>query len=142
MAIDLLGKVPDIGDGGKFPSARSAKANGLVATGGSISVATLKEAMSLGLYPLCQEKRSVTWWSPDPRGLFFLDRLLVSSRRKSKLKALPYGVALNKDFKKLIVSCAECGQRRLHQWMSEDLQKGLLAVGPRGKSLFCFCISR
>ena len=132
MAIDLLGKVPIIGEGEPFPPASQAKANGLLAIGGTVSPKRLMEAVSQGIYPLCQPGKDTTWWSPDPRAVFALDKLAISKRREGKLRALPYLTSVNKDVELIVLSCAESGHRRLHPWMSKELQEAYLQLSKEG----------
>lgn len=132
MAIDLLGKVPTLGEGEPFPPATSAKANGLLAIGGTVSPTRLKEALNQGIYPLCEPGKQTTWWSPNPRAVFALDNLTISKRRKAKLSALPYLTVANKDVEHILLSCAESGQRRLRGWMSKELQEVYLQLNKEG----------
>ena len=132
MAIDLLGKVPTIDDGEPFPPASQAKANGLLATGGTVSPERLKEAVRQGIYPLCQPGKETTWWSPDPRAVFALDKLAISKRREGKLRSLPYLTSVNKELELIVLSCAEGGQRRLQRWMSKELQQAYLQLSKDG----------
>ena len=42
-------------------------AAGLLAVGADLSVATLRRAYSLGIFPWYSEGEPILWWSPDPR---------------------------------------------------------------------------
>src|SRR5258708_32929032 len=65
-----------IGGRNAFPDPRLADAEGLVAVGGDLSTARLLAAYRAGIFPWTVGP--VTWWSPDPRGIFELDRFHVS----------------------------------------------------------------
>src|ERR1700689_4964969 len=54
-----------------FPDPRQADAQGLVAVGGDLSVQRLLAAYRSGIFPWTV--KPVSWWSPDPRGIFELE---------------------------------------------------------------------
>src|SRR3954447_756733 len=60
----------------RFPDPRLADAEGLVAVGGDMSVARLLLAYKSGIFPWTVQP--LTWWSPNPRGIFELDQFHVS----------------------------------------------------------------
>ena len=57
---------------------RRADANGLVAVGGDLSVERLLAAYRSGIFPWTV--KPVSWWSPDPRGIFELEQFHVSKK--------------------------------------------------------------
>jgi leucyl/phenylalanyl-tRNA--protein transferase len=67
-----------------FPNPRRADAEGLVAVGGDFSVPRLLLAYRSGIFPWTADP--VTWWSPDPRGIFELEQ---SENPGGKGKAIP-----------------------------------------------------
>ena len=76
----------------EFPDPRDAVKSGphagLVAVGGDMSVPRLLLAYRSGLFPWTADP--VTWWSPDPRGIFELDQFHVSrSLARTVRKRMP-----------------------------------------------------
>ena len=60
----------------RFPDPLLANAEGLVAIGSDLSAPRLLLAYRSGIFPWTADP--VTWWSPDPRAIFELDRFHVS----------------------------------------------------------------
>ena len=54
-----------------FPDPLRARSDGLVAIGGDLSVERLVLAYRNGIFPWTVDP--ITWWSPDPRGIFELE---------------------------------------------------------------------
>lgn len=64
--------LPDDSDSAPFPSTRLAlgpdsEAPGLLCAGGQLSVARLRMAYRLGIFPWYSQGQPVLWWSTDPR---------------------------------------------------------------------------
>ena len=52
--------------------------------GGDLEPQTLVTAYATGLFPMPVRRRTMGWWSPDPRGVLPIDGLVVSrSLRRS-----------------------------------------------------------
>jgi leucyl/phenylalanyl-tRNA---protein transferase len=65
-------RLPTLLPGEAFPDVslawgRDSAANGLLAAGGQLDVATLCHAYSCGIFPWYGMGQPVLWWSPDPR---------------------------------------------------------------------------
>ena len=69
-----------------FPPVESADEYGLVAIGGYYSLSILLEAYYLGIFPwpISSKIDSVTWFSPDPRGLIKLSDLKAPKKFKKE----------------------------------------------------------
>jgi leucyl/phenylalanyl-tRNA--protein transferase len=59
----------------RFPDPRTANDEGLVAIGGDLTSPRLRLAYRSGIFPWTVNP--ITWWSPDPRGVFELERFHV-----------------------------------------------------------------
>ncbi len=104
-----------IRDNDPLPSTASAlghgsDAPGLLAIGGSLSSARLREAYSRGIFPWYSPGQPVLWWSPDPRMVLrTADFKLHRSLRKSLIKFLATpGCEFRFDFafRRVIAACA------------------------------------
>jgi leucyl/phenylalanyl-tRNA--protein transferase len=60
-----------------FPVSET-RSHGIVALGGDLSTERLQLAYKSGIFPWFEDGEPITWWSPDPRMVLFLDELVVS----------------------------------------------------------------
>jgi leucyl/phenylalanyl-tRNA--protein transferase len=99
-----------------FPNLQTANREGLLALGGDLSVPRLLVAYRSGIFPWTDEP--LTWWSPDPRAIFDIEKFHPPERLKSKLRHNPFEMTINRDFAAVIHACAEPGQGRESTWIS------------------------
>ena len=96
-----------------FPDPRRAPSRGaragLVAIGGDLSPARLLVAYRSGIFPWTVDP--ITWWSPDPRGIFELDGLHVSRSLRRTLRQGRFEVTRDRAFREVITGCAEAPRR-------------------------------
>ena len=152
-----------------FPAVESAwgprsEAPGLLAAGGDLSINTLRNAYSNGIFPWFSEGQPNLWWSPDPRMVLQVVnfRLHPSFRKTLKrfLSAARCEVRFDTAFREVISACAHMSRRgqpgtwilppmveayvRLHTaghahsvetWMDGKLVGGLYCVA-LGKAVF------
>lgn len=90
-----------------LPPASSADGEGLVAIGGELTSARLKEAYRKGIYPWYEEDSPVLWWSPDPRMVLFPDQLHIPKSMRPLLNKDAFKVTINQAFEDVIRKCAE-----------------------------------
>src|SRR5579859_7821249 len=109
MPLAILGKQ------NTFPDPRQADAEGLVAIGGELSVARLLAAYQAGVFPWTVQP--VTWWSPDPRGIFELDAFHVSRSLRRVLRQEKFQITLDQAFQKVMQGCAEPAPGRSSTWI-------------------------
>ena len=69
-----------------------------VAIGGDLSVRRLLAAYRAGIFPWSVDP--ITWWSPDPRGIFELDRFHIPRSLERTLRRRPYEVTFNRAFRR------------------------------------------
>ncbi|GHA44837.1 leucyl/phenylalanyl-tRNA--protein transferase [Salinimicrobium marinum] len=146
----------------KFPPVEAADEQGLLAVGGELSVARLKEAYIQGIFPWYDASQPVLWWSPDPRMVLFPEKLKVSKSMKQLLKKNAFEVTFNQHFDAVITACSEMkrdGQDgtwitsemkeaylEFHRsglafsvevWQEDFLAGGLYGIYLRDKQVFC-----
>jgi leucyl/phenylalanyl-tRNA---protein transferase len=102
----------------RFPDPRQADADGLVAVGGDLSVPRLLLAYCSGIFPWTANP--VTWWSPDPRGIFELDGFHVSRSLARVLRQERFRVSIDKAFREVMEGCAEPAPGRRSTWITQD----------------------
>jgi len=135
----------------RFPDPRDAPAEGLVAFGGDLSVARLRLAYRSGIFPWTANP--VTWWSPDPRAIFDLDRFHVPRSLAKFLRKQPFEFTRNRAFREVVQCCAAAHEdtwitrefidayTRLHEegdahsiecWQGGELVGGIYGVSAGG----------
>lgn len=95
---------------------RSGPHAGLVALGGDLSVPRLLLAYRSGLFPWSEDP--VSWWSPDPRAIFELDRFHVPRSLARVLRSGRFRVTVNQAFTAVMQGCAAPGPGRGHTWVT------------------------
>jgi len=100
----------------RMPGPESADRHGLCAVGADLAPGTLLNAYRSGLFPMPVRKRTVGWWSPDPRGVLPLDGLRVT--RSLRQSARRYEVRHDTCFREVMQRCGD--PRRPHGWITKD----------------------
>ncbi|MCB1021570.1 MAG: leucyl/phenylalanyl-tRNA--protein transferase [Acidobacteria bacterium] len=119
----------DIGD--PLPDAGRANADGLVAVGGGLSVARLREAYSKGLFPWSADP--ITWWSPDPRAVFELEPgVHVSRRLGQKIRQQRYEITRDVAFVEVIEGCASARRPDGGTWISRPIVEAYIGLHKAG----------
>jgi leucyl/phenylalanyl-tRNA--protein transferase len=148
-----------------FPAVQEALEDppGLLAAGGDLSPARLREAYRRGIFPWYSAGEPVLWWSPDPREVIFPEDFHISRSLRRRLRRGEYRVTDNQDFDAVMTGCAtargtsgtwitpemQAAYGELHRlgmahsievWWGDDLAGGLYGVmsGPvfSGESMF------
>lgn len=92
------------------PDAADSAYEGLVAAGGQLNTARLREAYSKGIFPWYSQGQPVLWWSPDPRTVLFCEEFrLHRSLRKTLQQFLSTpGCEIRVDcaFERVMGACA------------------------------------
>lgn len=121
-----------------FPHPSEADAEGLVAVGGDLSVPRLLLAYRSGLFPWTDDP--VTWWSPDPRAIFELDRFHVSRSLARALRPGVFEITLDKAFRDVMAGCASSAPGRRSTWITPEFIKSYSDLHAHGEahSLECW----
>jgi leucyl/phenylalanyl-tRNA--protein transferase len=101
-----------------FPDPRTAAADGLVAVGGDFSPERLLLAYRSGIFPWTDAP--ISWWSPDPRGIFELEQFHVPRSLERFLRKNPYTVTRDQAFRAVMVGCAAPDPRRGATWVTAN----------------------
>ena len=87
-----------------FPDPRSAakggEFDGLVAIGGDLSVPRLLLAYRNGIFPWTDDP--ITWWSPDPRAIFELDRFHVPHSLARVIRKGVFRITIDRAFRRFV----------------------------------------
>ena len=110
---------------------RSGPAKGLVAIHGDLSVPRLLLAYGSGIFPWTDDP--LTWWSPDPRAIFELDRFHVPRSLQRVIRKQVFRVTMNQAFRAVMAGCAEPAPGRWQTW-SDATSATTCSTRPGGRS--------
>jgi leucyl/phenylalanyl-tRNA---protein transferase len=102
-----------------FPDPRTAIGStraGLVAVGGDLSLPRLLLAYRSGIFPWTANP--ITWWSPDPRAIFQLDRFHVPHSLRKAMRKRVFQITINRAFRRVMEECAR--ERADGNWISAE----------------------
>jgi leucyl/phenylalanyl-tRNA---protein transferase len=98
----------------RLPAPELADENGLCGVGADLAPGTLLAAYRSGIFPMPLRKKTLGWWSPDPRGVIPLDGLIVS--RSLRRSCRRYEVRFNTRFRDVMERCGD--PNRPHGWIT------------------------
>lgn len=91
----------------RFPAPGQAPADGPLAWGNDVRVATLLDAYRNGIFPWPVDDGTVYWWSPDPRAVLPLDGLHVSRSLRRTLRRQHWRCTVDTAFSDVVRACAQ-----------------------------------
>lgn len=107
----------------QFPDPRRANTWGVVAQGGNLSPGILLSAYEQGIFPWYEEE-PITWFSPDPRFVLYLDRFHVPRRVKRTMRNRTLRVVFEASFPEVIASCRHADRGRPEgTWITREMQE-------------------
>ncbi len=116
-----------------FPHPDKADSDGLLAVGGDLSVNTLIEAYSHGIFPWYSEEIPILWWCPDPRLVLFPEKFKISKSLRQTIKKKKYNVKIDESFEKVIENCALCKRKgQKGTWITEEMKKAYIQLFKEG----------
>jgi len=101
-----------------FPDPRSADVEGLVAIGGDLEPERLRLAYRSGIFPWTFNP--VSWWSPNPRGIFELERFHIPHSLGKFIRKRSFDVTHDRAFRPVMEACAAPGKGRGRTWISPE----------------------
>jgi leucyl/phenylalanyl-tRNA--protein transferase len=114
----------------RFPDPRRADAEGLVAVGGDLSVPRLLLAYRSGIFPWTANP--VTWWSPDPRGIFEFERFHVSRSLARVVRQVRFRVSIDQAFPRVMEGCAASAPGRRSTWITREFLEAYTQLHSQG----------
>ncbi len=111
-----------------FPDPSRAPADGPLALGGDLSVATLLSAYRQGIFPWPLDDALLSWWCPDPRAVLPLDGLHVSRSLARTLRRGELSTTTDRDFLGVLEGCADREVTWITPWLVHAY-RGLHAAG-------------
>lgn len=112
-------------------------APGLLAAGGELDVATLRDAYAHGIFPWYSEGQPTLWWSPDPRMVLRVaDFRLHDSLRKTLRRFAHAGncaLRIDSAFARVIRLCADSPRAgATGTWILPEMQEAYVALHEAG----------
>ncbi len=74
----------------------------------------------------------VTWWSPDPRAVFDLERYRPSRSLRKRIRRAGWLFTLDRDFEGVMRKCAEPTPSRPTTWITDDFIAAYTDLHRRG----------
>jgi leucyl/phenylalanyl-tRNA--protein transferase len=116
----------------RFPSPRLADAEGLVAIGGDLSVPRLLLAYRSGIFPWTVDP--ISWWSPEPRAIFELDRFYVSHSLAKAIRRGVFRTTVDRAFRRVMEGCAAPAPDRRSTWISPQFIEAYIRLHQQGQA--------
>jgi leucyl/phenylalanyl-tRNA--protein transferase len=85
----------------------------------------LLRAYSIGMFPMAESADDPTlfWVDPEERGIFPLDKLIVSKSLAKVVRSDRYEIRIDSDFDGVMDGCAGGGEGRPSTWINERIRK-------------------
>lgn len=110
--------------------------NGLLASGGDLSVARLLDAYRHGIFPWFNPGDPILWWSPDPRMVLFPEAVHISRSLAKRLRRKDYELRTDTAFGEVMRACAAPRLRESGDvsgtWISSDMMAAYLRLHQHG----------
>ena len=113
-----------------FPDPHTADGNGLVAIGGDLSVERLRLAYHSGIFPWTVNP--ISWWSPDPRGIFELDQFHVPRSLAKFIRKQPFEITTDRAFRQVMEACAAPAPGRDGLWITPEFIEAYTRLHEQG----------
>ncbi len=84
----------------------------------------LLRAYSIGLFPMAEsaEDHNLFWVDPEARGIFPLDRLVISKKLTRTVRSDRFEIRIDHDFAAVIEGCAAAGVGRERTWINDRIR--------------------
>ena len=135
-------QLPWLDPGDPLPDAATAWGDGdpvpgLLAAGGSLDVASLRQAYANGIFPWFSDGQPILWWSPDPRMVLETDRFkLHRSLRKVLLRFTATEgceIRIDHDFVTVISNCSQAPRNgQTGTWILPEMVRAYAALHRAG----------
>ena len=102
-----------------FPPGTTDDPDGIVAVGADLAPGTVLAAYRRGIFPMHVRRRTLAWWSPDPRGVLPLEGLRVT--RSLRRSCARYEVTVDTAFEQVLAACSD--RRRPGAWINDDIRE-------------------
>jgi leucyl/phenylalanyl-tRNA---protein transferase len=87
------------------------------------------EAYRIGIFPMADADGGISWFSPDPRCIFDLERFRIPRSLRPVLRKAPFDIRVDQAFTAVIDACAE---RSEGTWISAEIRRLYVELHERG----------
>lgn len=105
-----------------FPNPVLARADGLLAVGGDLSVERLLLAYTNGIFPWYEPGEEILWWCPKERFVLIPKEVHISRSMKKYMKKHELKLVLNRDFKDTMHRCRMKREHTEGTWISDEME--------------------
>ncbi len=123
----------------EFPDPLSVPTEDVIAVGGNLSIGTLYNAYSKGIFPWPHEGHPLLWFFPQKRGLIFRQDFHLPRSLKKFLKNKNYLFEWNTNFPQVILECQKLPRNgQSGTWITDEMIQGYNAFHKAG---FAKCLT-
>jgi leucyl/phenylalanyl-tRNA--protein transferase len=116
-----------------FPAVSTTHSSGIIALGGDLSPERLKLAYKSGIFPWFEDGEPITWWSPNPRMVLFLDELVVTKSMRTIIKRKLFTITFNQNFRAVIANCQQVKREGQNgTWITNDMIEAYCKLNEMG----------
>lgn len=116
-----------------FPDPLSVETEDVVAVGGNLSVGTLLNAYSKGIFPWPHDQHPLLWFFPQKRGVILKSSFKVPRSLTKAIKNKNYLLKWNEDFAEIIQNCQSSPRKnQAGTWITEEMMSGYIAFHHAG----------
>ena len=117
----------------RFPDPSEAEPGGLLAVGGDLSPERLLLAYENGIFPWYGEEDPISWFSPDPRMVFFPGDFRFSKTLLKTVSSGKFSMKADTDFAAVIENCAQVRRKgQSGTWITEEMKAAYLRLHELG----------
>ena len=115
-----------------FPPVELADEDGLLCYGGDLSVETLVESYSKGIFPWPHDDYPLLWFAPPMRGVLFADEFHLSRRNWRELRKTRFEMRINSDFIGVMNGCGAIREYAEGTWVNDEIKTAYLRLHELG----------
>ncbi|MFN7906222.1 MAG: leucyl/phenylalanyl-tRNA--protein transferase [Pseudobdellovibrionaceae bacterium] len=120
-------------------ASRPALTEDIVAVGGNLSVGTLKNAYSQGIFPWPHEGQPLLWFFPTQRGVIFKSNFREPRSLKKWIKNKNYLMKWNQHFAEVIAECQRQPRKgQAGTWITKEMMASYIGFHKAG---FAKCLT-
>jgi leucyl/phenylalanyl-tRNA--protein transferase len=128
-----LRAISELGEALIFPPARLAREDGLLAWGGDLRPERLIEAYRRGIFPWYDQDSPILWWSPDPRGVIFPNKLKFSKSLGVTIRKQNFEIRADSAFRTVMHHCrADRRKGPPGSWIHPEIVEAYCELNNRG----------
>ena len=97
--------------------------NGLLATGGDLSIDRLKFAYQHGIFPwFNSDEEAILWWCPDPRAILYPTELKIHRSMRKFIRATTLRITFDTAFEAVVQACQQPRKKQMGTWITSSMK--------------------